>query len=84
MEQRQYQRVRFFSKAHLDVAGHSYPTEVLDLSLKGALVRKPAMPLPATDLPLRLRLQLAADFGYPPAIQALASLAPEQPTASGD
>lgn len=58
MEQRQYQRVRFFSKAHLDVAGHSYPTEVLDLSLKGALVRKPAPALPATDLPLRLRLQL--------------------------
>lgn len=29
-------------------------------------------------------MQLAADFGYPPAIQALASLAPEQPTESGD
>ena len=59
MEQRHYKRVRFFSRAHLDVAGHSYPTEVLDLSLKGALIRSPAQSLPLTAEPMLLRLQLS-------------------------
>jgi len=36
---RQFSRVPFQSKAHLVLAGAEHPVELLDLSLKGALIR---------------------------------------------
>lgn len=59
MEQRHFKRVRFFSEAQLEANGQTFITEVLDLSLKGALVRKPAQALPGNINTLLLRLQLS-------------------------
>ena len=59
MEQRHFKRVRFFSQAQLEADGQVYPTEVLDLSLRGALVKKPVDTLPAAPAMLCLRLQLS-------------------------
>ena len=42
MDNRRFSRVNFTGKAHLEIGSHSCATEVLDLSLKGALIRKPA------------------------------------------
>lgn len=61
MEQRRFSRVNFQGKAHLETAKHSYPTEVLDLSLKGALITVPAGWQPAESEPLVLRVHLS-DF----------------------
>ncbi|WP_333608977.1 PilZ domain-containing protein, partial [Arsukibacterium sp.] len=38
MEQRRFSRVNFQGKAQLETPEQHYPTEVLDLSFKGALV----------------------------------------------
>ena len=42
MENRRFSRVSFKGKAHLEIGSQSCATEVLDLSLKGALIKKPA------------------------------------------
>ena len=42
MDNRRFSRVNFTGKAHLEIGSHSCATEVLDLSLKGALIKKPA------------------------------------------
>ena len=42
MDNRRFSRVNFKGKAHLEIGSHSCATEVLDLSLKGALIKKPA------------------------------------------
>ena len=42
MDNRRFSRVSFKGKAHIDIGSHSCATEVLDLSLKGALIKKPA------------------------------------------
>ncbi|MBV2129537.1 PilZ domain-containing protein [Arsukibacterium indicum] len=59
MEQRRFSRVNFQGKAHLETTDYSYPTDVLDLSLKGALVSLPASWSPATHGPLTLRVHLS-------------------------
>lgn len=59
MEQRHFKRVRFFSHVMLEADGHAYPTELLDISLKGALVKKPLITLPADPSVLFLKLQLS-------------------------
>ncbi|MCF4010288.1 PilZ domain-containing protein [Rheinheimera sp. UJ63] len=59
MEQRHNKRVRFFSEVFLAAAGKRYPTEIFDLSLKGALVKKPSEPLPNKTEPMLLQLQLS-------------------------
>ncbi|WP_423187267.1 PilZ domain-containing protein [Alishewanella sp. d11] len=59
MEQRHFKRVRFFSQALLEADGHEYPTELLDISLKGALVKKPLTGLPAAPTTLFLKLGLS-------------------------
>lgn len=59
MEQRHFKRVRFFSEAQLEIDGHTYPTELLDLSLKGALVKKPAETLPTEPKTVFLKLPLS-------------------------
>lgn len=41
MDKRKFQRVSFHAKANLQFGGQTWPTEVLDLSLKGALVERP-------------------------------------------
>ncbi|SEA62590.1 PilZ domain-containing protein [Alkalimonas amylolytica] len=41
MNNRRFHRIPFHGPANLKVAGESYATELLDLSLKGALVSKP-------------------------------------------
>lgn len=64
MEQRHFKRVRFFSQAQLEADGQVYPTEVLDLSLKGALVKKPVDTLPAAPTTLCLRLQLSGSVEH--------------------
>ncbi|MCC5825422.1 PilZ domain-containing protein [Alkalimonas sp.] len=42
MDNRRFHRIPFRGPASLKVAGESYATELLDLSLKGALVSMPA------------------------------------------
>lgn len=42
MDNRKFSRILFSSKARIIQAGQNYETELLDLSLKGALVRRPA------------------------------------------
>jgi hypothetical protein len=59
MEQRRFSRVNFQGKAHLETTDYSYPTDVLDLSLKGALVSIPASWSPAAQGPLTLRVHLS-------------------------
>lgn len=59
MEQRHFKRVRFFSQAELVSDGHRYATEVIDLSLKGALIKKPAETVSAGESPLLLTLHLS-------------------------
>lgn len=59
MEQRHFKRVRFFSQALLEADGQSYATELLDLSLKGALVKRPAEAFPAKPELLMLKLHLS-------------------------
>lgn len=56
MEQRHFRRVRFFSQAQLVADGKIYLTELLDLSLKGALVKKPTEALPTEITSLLLQL----------------------------
>lgn len=41
MDNRKFSRILFSSKARIIEGGQSYETELLDLSLKGALVRRP-------------------------------------------
>lgn len=70
MENRRFSRVSFKGIAHLDFGSHSLTTEVLDLSLQGALIRKtghwpPSLPKLMTlrihlnDLPLELSMQVS-------------------------
>jgi hypothetical protein len=70
MEHRRFSRVNFKGKAHLEIGGHSCQTEVLDLSLKGALIRKPddwprSLPkqmllrIQLNDFPLELQMQVS-------------------------
>jgi len=59
MEQRRFSRVNFQGKAHLETAEQSYPTNVLDLSLKGALISIPPGWRPEAAGPLILRVHLS-------------------------
>ncbi|SNY54102.1 PilZ domain-containing protein [Arsukibacterium tuosuense] len=59
MEQRRFSRVNFQGKAHLETAAQSYPTEVLDISLKGALISVPVGWKPDVPGPLVLRVHLS-------------------------
>ncbi|MAD75328.1 MAG: PilZ domain-containing protein [Rheinheimera sp.] len=59
MEQRRFSRVNFQGKAHLETAEQSYPTDVLDLSLKGALISIPAGWQPDVPGSLILRVHLS-------------------------
>jgi hypothetical protein len=58
MDNRRFSRVSFKGSAHLDIATHSLTTEVLDLSLQGALIKKPANwpPMLPDTMVLRIRL----------------------------
>ena len=58
MEHRRFSRVSFQGKAHLDIGSHSLATEVLDLSLQGALIKKPADWPPSLPKQMLLRIQL--------------------------
>jgi hypothetical protein len=59
MEQRRFSRVNFQGKALLETAEQNYPTEVLDLSLKGALISIPLGWQPEAVGPLVLRVHLS-------------------------
>ena len=61
MEKRRFSRVSFQGKAHLETPEQSYPTEVLDLSFKGALITIPEGWQPDVAGPLVLRVHLS-DF----------------------
>lgn len=61
MEQRHFKRVSFFTQAELALADQAYSTEIIDISLKGALVRKPAGCHPAPTQPLMLKIRLDDD-----------------------
>lgn len=41
MNKRQFSRVNFHGMAYIDMASYSCATEIINLSLKGALVKKP-------------------------------------------
>jgi hypothetical protein len=47
MDNRKFSRILFSSKARVIQDGHTYDTELLDLSLKGALLQRPANWQPA-------------------------------------
>ncbi|MEE2000242.1 PilZ domain-containing protein [Alkalimonas sp. MEB108] len=58
MDNRRYHRIPFHGPATLKIAGESYATELLDLSLKGALVSKPdQFPTVSTSFELLVPLQ---------------------------
>ncbi|MGA7800805.1 MAG: PilZ domain-containing protein [Gammaproteobacteria bacterium] len=59
--QRRFSRVPFDASATLSDADHQWDTEVMDLSLKGALIRRPADWSGFTGNHYRLRLQLDED-----------------------
>lgn len=59
MEQRRFSRVSFQGKAHLETSESSFPTEVLDLSFKGALISVPEGWEPEAPGPLVLRVHLS-------------------------
>ncbi len=58
MDNRRFSRVSFKGKAHIDIGSHSCATEVLDLSLKGALIKKPDDWPPSLPKMMELRIQL--------------------------
>ena len=57
MEHRRFSRISFPGRASLSTLGHHYDTELLDISLNGALVRCPAAwPQESTSVTLHLPL----------------------------
>ncbi|HBN88544.1 MULTISPECIES: PilZ domain-containing protein [Rheinheimera] len=58
MDNRRFSRVSFKGFAHLDIGSHSLSTEVLDLSLQGALIKKPEQWPPSLPKLMQLRIQL--------------------------
>ena len=58
MDNRRFSRVNFKGNAHLEFGDHSWLTEVLDLSLQGALIRKPKDWSAAPESAMQLRIQL--------------------------
>jgi hypothetical protein len=57
MEHRRFSRISFPGPAQLSTQGQSYDTELLDISLNGALVRRPELwPQSTTSVTLRLPL----------------------------
>lgn len=70
MNNRRFSRVSFRGKAHIELAATSFATEVLDLSLKGALVKKPegwpaqlpgqmTLKIELNDLPVALTMRVS-------------------------
>lgn len=80
MENRRFSRVNFKGKAHLDIGSHSSSTQVLDLSLKGALIQKPD-DWPAS-LPKRITLRIALN-DFPLELQMEVSVAHQSATVVG-
>lgn len=58
MEHRHFTRVSFHSDAHIGNSQQRYPTTVLDLSLQGALIKKPENWSTPADGPLYLTIHL--------------------------
>lgn len=57
MEHRRFSRISFAGPAQLNAQGQSFDTELFDISLNGALVRRPELwPAHITSLTLRLLL----------------------------
>lgn len=80
MKKRQFSRVTFHGIAYLDMASFSCVTQVLNLSLKGALVKKPS-DWPAAFLhKMQLRLVLT---DYPIELSMRVSLAHQSDTVLG-
>jgi hypothetical protein len=70
MKKRQFSRIGFHGIAYLDMASYSCTTEVLNLSLKGALVKKPSdwpvafphnmqLRIVLNDFPIQLTMQVS-------------------------
>ena len=58
MENRRFSRVSFNGTAHIDVGSYSFSTDVLDLSLQGALLAKPKAWPDSLPKHMQLRIQL--------------------------
>ncbi len=58
MNNRRFSRESFKGLAHLDIGSHSLSTEVLDLSLQGALIKKPEQWPQSLPKLMQLRIQL--------------------------
>lgn len=58
MEHRRFSRVSFHGNALLDIDNITLTTEVLDLSLRGALIKKPSDWPPSLTKQILLRIQL--------------------------
>jgi hypothetical protein len=58
MDNRRFSRVSFKGIAHLDIGSYSLTTEVLDLSLQGALIKKPPQWPQSLPTHMQLRIQL--------------------------
>lgn len=59
-QRRRFSRLRFQGAACLQIGAAEYPCEVIDLSLRGALLRVELAPLPALGTPCLLELELGA------------------------
>lgn len=70
-DRRQYHRVRFDTGAELAFEGNTWPCEVLDLSLKGALIR----PIEELSLPEGAEVTLQVNLGDDASIKMDATLA---------
>ena len=58
MDNRRFSRVNFKGSAELDIGSYTLDTAVLDLSLQGALIKKPEQWPPSLPKLMQLRIQL--------------------------
>lgn len=61
IEHRSFSRIPFDARAHMEGDGQSWETELLDLSLKGALIERPEGWDAATGDPFKLQIILGTD-----------------------
>lgn len=64
LNRRQFSRIHFESEASLFVHGGEFAIEVIDLSLKGALIRPKDAPYIAIGSTCTLKLHLSATTGF--------------------
>jgi len=61
-ERRHFIRIPMDSEVHLNCDGRRWQTELIDISMTGALVSRPAQWAPSDDTPCRLEITLSDDI----------------------